>query len=206
MLLRAVSVLRIGFGVLAAVALGVQAEHGSALGHSMVNFFSYFTIESNILGTVVLLWGGVAFFAGRRFVPDLLRGASVLYLGVTGLVYAVALAHLEDTATLPWVNQVLHTVMPLVVVADWLLVPPYRRLHLVETVRWLAFPLLFLAYTLVRGPVAQWYPYPFLDPRAHGYAHVVVSCVLVTLVFLALTALLTWSGNALGARRTGTPP
>ncbi|MFC5909987.1 Pr6Pr family membrane protein [Streptacidiphilus monticola] len=206
MLLRAVSVLRIGFGVLAAVALGVQADRSASQGHSLVDFFSFFTIESNVLATVVLLWGGVAFFVGRRFVPDLLRGASVLYLAVTGLVYAVALAHLEDQLTLPWVNDVLHRVMPLVVVVDWLLVPPYRRLHLVETARWLAFPLLFLAYTLIRGPVVDWYPYPFLDPRPHGYGRVAVSCVLVTLAFLALTALLTWLGNVLGARRTGTPP
>ncbi len=34
---------------------------------------------------------------------------------------------------------------------------------------WLIFPLVYVIYSLIRGPYVDWYPYPFLDPRAGGY-------------------------------------
>ena len=59
-----------------------------------------------------------------------------------------------------------------------------------QTVLWsLLFPVLWLAYTLVRGAIWKWYPYPFLDVPAHGYAGVAVNCVLVTLVLGVVAAL-----------------
>lgn len=191
---RWVALTRLGFAVLTAVALGATADHALAIGGGLGNFFSYFTVLSNCAATVVLGYGGAAALLGRPGVPDLLRGAVALYMVITGLVYVVALSGV-DTAMLPWTNTVLHHVMPVVLLADWLLLPPSRRLGWAEASRWLAFPLLYLVYTLVRGPVVDWYPYPFTDPRPHGYAHVVVSCLLVTLAFLAVAALLTWLGN-----------
>ncbi len=192
--------LRVGLAVLTGFALGATADHARASGLGLVGFFSYFTVLSNCAATLVLGYGGVAGLLGRPGVPDLLRGAATLYMAVTGLVYAVALSDTE-TGMLPWTNSVLHQVMPLVLPADWLLLPPGRRLHWRETARWLAFPLLYLVYTLLRGPHAHWYPYPFLDPRPHGYARVALSAVLVTLAFLAVAALLTWAGNARRAAR-----
>ncbi|MBF9071686.1 Pr6Pr family membrane protein [Streptacidiphilus fuscans] len=199
---RVVAVARLSFGGLTAAALGAQAWHVAAQGKTLVNFFSYFTIESNIVMTVVLLAGGVLGLTGRRGgVPDLLRGAATLYMAITGVVYAVALAQYEALGTLAWVDDVVHRIMPVVIFLDWVLVPPVRRLRYSEALRWLVFPLVFLAYTLIRGPFAGWYPYPFLDPRDNGYAHVAVSSVLITLAFLAFGAALVRIGNVLGGRR-----
>ena len=191
---RWVPFLRIGFAVLTAVALGVTADHARASGLGLVSFFSYFTVLSNCAATVTLGYGGAATLLGRPGVPDLVRGAVTLYMVITGLVYAVALSDAE-TGMLHWTNTVLHQVMPLVLLADWLLLPPARRLRWSGAARWLAFPALYLLYTLLRGPHVHWYPYPFLDPRPHGYGHVAVSSVLVTLAFLAVAALLAWAGN-----------
>lgn len=189
--------IRLAFGAFTAVALGVQAYHSATAGRSLANFFSYFTILSNCSMTLVLLAGGVLGVTGRRGVPDLLRGAVTLYMAITGVVYAVALAQYEALGTIPWVNDVVHRLMPLVIVVDWLAVPPRRPLPWADALWWLAFPLLYLPYTLVRGPIVDWYPYPFLDPRGRGYGHVVVSSVLITLAFLAVGALLVWAGNLL---------
>jgi hypothetical protein len=199
---RIVAVVRLAFGVLTAVALGVQADHTvSALKGSMANFFSYFTIESNIAMTVVLLVGGVLGLMGREGVPDLPRGAVTLYMVVTGVVYAVALSGYPLLGTLPWVDDVVHRLMPVVILIDWLAVPPRRQLRYAEALRWLVFPLLYLPYTLIRGAIVDWYPYPFLDPREKGYGHVVVSSLLVTLAFLAFGALLVRAGNLFSRRR-----
>ncbi|WP_280481932.1 Pr6Pr family membrane protein, partial [Nocardia cyriacigeorgica] len=42
------------------------------------------------------------------------------------------------------------------------------------------------AYTLIRGPVVDWYPYPFLDPREQGYVSLVIGLVVLTGVFALL--------------------
>ncbi|SEM31222.1 Pr6Pr family membrane protein [Streptacidiphilus jiangxiensis] len=196
-----VGAIRFAFGALTAVALGVQAYHSASEGRSLANFFSYFTILSNCSMTVVLLVGGVLGMAGRRGVPDLLRGAVTLYMAITGIVYAVALAQYEALGTIPWVNDVVHRLMPVVIFIDWLAVPPRRPVRWTQALWWLAFPLLYLPYTLIRGPIVDWYPYPFLDPREKGYGHVVISSLVITLTFLGVGVLLVWAGNLFRERR-----
>jgi hypothetical protein len=201
-----VGVYRIVFGLLALVAL-VFAGHRAATGPGgLGNFFSYFTIESNILGAVVLCWGGVAALTGRAGVSDMYRGAVVVYLAITGVVYAVLLAGLAGQNIDAWVNDVVHRIMPVVVVLDWLIAPPRTALPLGRVWSWLVFPLLYLAYTLVRGPVVDWYPYPFLDPHPRGYSHVVVGGLGVAVAFVVVTLLVRWVGVALGNRHTEPQP
>jgi hypothetical protein len=203
--LRLVAAYRLGFAVLAAVALGWQAHLVAGQGRSLANFFSYFTIESNILGVLIFVWGGVLLAAGRPGPPDVLRGAVVVYLLVTGVVYALLLSGIQGDGTAPWVNTVVHQVMPVVVVLDWLFVPPVRPLPVRHALWWLVFPLLYLAYTLIRGPLADFYPYPFLDPRPHGYGHALIGIAGVAIGFVLATLLVRWTGAALGRRLVRAP-
>ncbi len=74
-------------------------------------------------------------------------------------------------------------------VVGWLLFGPRRRTSW-RTV-WLAllFPLGWLVFALVRGPlVGGYYPYPFLDVGVHGYPRVLSNALVVAAVFLALAA------------------
>ena len=57
-----------------------------------VNFFSYFTIQSNLLAAGVLLASSHAVRPSRRL--DLLRGANVVYMVVVLVVFAVLLSGL----------------------------------------------------------------------------------------------------------------
>lgn len=196
---------RLGVAVLVAVALGFTAYRASLSG-ALGNFFGYFTILSNILGALVFFAGGAALASRRadRTAPQLLRGAAALYLAITGIVYGIALAHYDTPEVIPWVNVVVHKVTPLVFVADWLIDPPRPAPRFPRALVWLVFPVLYLGYTLARGAVVDWYPYPFLDPRGQGYAKVAVGCVLVAAAMLAVSALLCWVGAWLGARRRST--
>lgn len=200
----ALHVLRLAFGLLAAIALGIQGYHVSTQGASVVNFFSYFTNLSNMAGVVVLLTGGVLGLLGRRGVPEEVRGAVVLYMTITGLVYAVLLSGYHLPLEIPWIDDVVHKVMPLVYLLDWLLAPPGRRLDYRSALRWMAFPLLYLVYGLGRGRVVDWYPYPFLEPsRPGGYGRVTVACAMITVLFVGVAAALVGVGNSLHRRLAG---
>ncbi|MDH6575239.1 Pr6Pr family membrane protein [Kitasatospora sp. MAP5-34] len=203
---RVVDVLRLALGLLAAVAVGVQAYHTSTQGASLVNFFSYFTILSNLAGIVVLLAGGALGLLGRPGVPDGLRGAVVLYLAITGLVYVLLLSSEDVPLQIPWVNAVVHGIMPLVFVLDWLVDPPLRPVSYRTALGWLAFPLLYLVYSLSRGAAVDWYPYPFLDPRIPGgYGRVSGACTLIAGAFVLIGAVIRWTGNQLGSRLGSRP-
>lgn len=155
---------------------------------SLANFFSYFTVLSNLYAMVVLATTGA--WAGERlsYRVEMARGAAVLYMAMTGLVYALLLSGV-DVQTDQYTNWVMHRIAPLIVVLDWLHQPPRsREIHLRDALAWLALPLLYLVYTLVRGPIADWYPYPFVDPtRDGGYARVALDCAGVAVGFLAVT-------------------
>jgi hypothetical protein len=158
------------------------------------NFFSYFTVESNTFASAVLILSGILLTAnGEPTWLAMLRGAATLYLAITGLLFSLILASLEgvDPTILPWDNIVLHYLMPIMMVIDWVVSSPPKRIPFRHGLIWLAFPLIYALYSLIRGYFTQWYPYPFLDPDPRGYTAVVQSCIGVALTALVLVYLLT---------------
>ena len=178
---------RVGFALLCIVAVVVQ---------NIAHFFSFFTIQSNIIGAVILLYGGLVIPAKTR-VWDLIRGGATIYLMLTGVIYNLLLVDISEElqTTIPWVNHVLHIVMPLVMVIDFLLIPLVHRLQFRQTIVWSLYPLAYFAYSLIRGPIVDWYPYPFLDPRENGYPQVFVFSLIVLVCFLATSWLLAATNN-----------
>ena len=199
---KAVGILRVALSLLAFAALGVGYDRDVHTGDA-VNFFFYFTDLSNVFGALVLLLGGIAALRGRPGLPDLVRGSAVLYLVITGLVYWALLADTITAETIKWQNYIVHGVMPVVFVLDWLLVPPLARLSNARASRWLAYPLIYLAVSLIRGPIVSWWPYDFLDPQEPGgYTHVTTWSLIVTAIFVLFTFLIAFAGNQLGSRRS----
>ena len=144
----------------------------------------------------------VVFAAGtpRGSGVDRLRGAAVVYMAVTGVVYGLLLQGTDVDTTIPWVNAIVHQVMPVVVVLDWLLDPPVDRLATRDALAWLTYPVAWIAYTMVRGPIAGWYPYPFLDPAPGGYAPVAATIAVIFVAGALLCLVVAWVGNALRGR------
>ena len=191
----------LGRGLLARVIrLGLALAIVAALvtAFESLNFFFYFTVLSNILAA--------ALFAGLALRPDWMsssgrfRGAVTLFMVITGLVYAVLLRPIEADVGLTdqWVNWVLHSLGPAAALIDWLLFPP-DPLARSSLWIWLIFPAAYLAVTLIRGPIADWYPYPFLDPsHTGGYGAVAMWSLLILLFFVGVGSFLRWWANARG--------
>ncbi|CAN5195589.1 Pr6Pr family membrane protein [soil metagenome] len=170
---------------------------------SILNFFSFFTIESNVLAMVFCLIGAFLLVA-RRGTPDPawfngLRAGATTYMVVTGIVYNLLLRGIElpQGTTVPWSNEVLHVVVPVWMLLDWLLVPGRAQLAWKSIVGVIVFPIVWVVYTLVRGPFtpdelhgrSYWYPYPFLNPNLsqNGYLSVSFYVILIAVV-IGLTA------------------
>jgi len=189
---------RLFFGLLTLAAIITQLTIQVQLRFSVVNFFSYFTNLSNIFALIVLLLGALFLIQRREATPtfDLVRGASVVGMALVGIVFGVLLRDEDLGSLLPWVNLVLHYIMPVVMVADWLYQPPTTKLVFAQTWMWLIFPFLYLAYSLIRGSIVGFYAYPFFNPaKVGGYGGVALYCVAILVVFLILIWLIMLLGN-----------
>ncbi len=187
---------RLGFGVLGVVALlWIPVRNIDSATFSLTNYLSYFTIESNILGVIVLLVGGLLAPPGPRW--QTFRGAVTLYMLITMVVYAVLLAGIDVMLTDKWINDVEHRLIPVVLLLDWLLVPMTTRLRpTLELIGlWLIFPVVYGVYCLIRGPIVDWYPYPFIDPRVQGYVSLTIGLVVLLVVFVVLAVAMASLGD-----------
>lgn len=137
-----------------------------------VNFFSYFTIQSNML---IALWFLIGAFTslqkdrGRTsFWNDSLtsRGGLLVYGTITAVVYWTMLASEFHFKSLTGNFGViaLHSAAPVLLIIDLILVPFRGKAKFGMTFAWIAYPLLYGIFTFVRGAVVKWYPYFFLDP------------------------------------------
>jgi len=186
---------RLFFGVLGLSAIATEIIvliHRNSFVPS--NFFSFFTIQSNLLASAVFLAGAVLFLRGKRQgVSDMWRGAVTLYMVVTGVIFMLLLSGLDSVplTAMPWDNTVLHYIMPIAVLVDWIIDPPKRRIAFKKALPWLAFPITYLLYTLVRGHSTEWYPYPFLNALDKGYATVLSTAIIVALFVTGMTWILT---------------
>ncbi len=112
-------------------------------------------------------------------------------MAVVGLVFTALLRNTDLGALLPWVNVVLHYIMPCAVVLEWLVVPhgvAVSRQHVLAAT---VLPTVYLAYVLIRGASTGWYPYPFLNPvNVGGYPGVAAYAAGIALTFLTVATAL----------------
>ncbi|MGW6981254.1 Pr6Pr family membrane protein [Streptomyces sp. NPDC054932] len=163
---------------------------------------SYFTIWTNILVAVVLGLSAARAQQRRPDIAPLWRGGVLLFILITGLVFHLVLANpsspfnvVEDldrlTGARAVANQLLHTVTPAGALLDFLLLTAPRTLRPRHAAQWLAYPLAYVTFALVRGALlapgtARRYPYPFIDVAQYGYARVALNAVVLGIVFYAL--------------------
>ena len=196
------NLIRVGFATTGVVAMTYQftllQEHPT---FDPGNFFSFFTIQSNILAAVALVLTALVRLSERSRLFDALRGAATFYIASTGVVFALLLSGLQEQLDThnAFVNFVVHYLIPIVLVADWIIDPPRHRLGVTTALAWLAYPLAWFAYTLVRGSATDWYPYPFVDVSRHGYGGVLPRALVFLLAFAMAAAAFTLIGN----RRAG---
>ena len=180
----------LGFSALI-TEIAVTVERGVFLAP---NFFSFFTVQVNILVFVTFLLSAIIVAGGkpRRWL-DILRSFSTVNILIVGVGFAILLSGLEGVAltAVPWDNTVLHYIIPIAVLLDFIIDRPKRKISFKTGLTWAIYPVAYVVYSLVRGEMVGWYPYPFLNPTLHGLTPVLVAVGGLTLLGIALIALVT---------------
>lgn len=192
-----VTALAVGVGIVWQLVLvlrgvNVLVDAGGALpsvGTLVTRFFSYFTIESDLLVAVTA--------AALALRPDrdgrvfrVLRLMALFGITVTGVVYATLLRGVVDLHGAAAVtNALLHYVSPILTVAGWLLFGPRRRVTENTLGGSMVWPVLYVVWSFAHGASSGWYPYPFVDVGSLGYPTVVRNSVGLVVFLVGVGAL-----------------
>jgi hypothetical protein len=189
---------RICFGLtaaLVAIALAIQipitanrAGHFTTPLSRVVNIFFYFTIDSNII--VGITCALLAINLNRpSTVFRVFRLTGVTAIAVTGVIFNTILAGLQHlTGWAKVADDIFHIIVPIVAILGWLLFGPRGMTS--WRIMWLSVipALVWIAVTLIRGPIVDWYPYPFLEVPRLGYPKVLENIAAISILFLGLAA------------------
>ena len=110
---------------------------------TIIRFFSYFTILTNILvavcSTVLLLnakKGSNNFFSKSGTIT-----AIAINIAIVGIIYNIILRALWKFEEFQWmVNEILHLIIPLLFIILWLVFIPKGKLPLKSVLAWLLYP------------------------------------------------------------------
>lgn len=165
---------------LAAVTAVAVDFHGDP-----TQFFTYFTILTNLLIAGWFLWAAINPEKAERAAA--LRLALTIYGLITLSVYWILLSPTHHPEGLKFVsNLFLHLFVPLAMGAEDLMAPwpPLRRRAPLLV---LIFPVGYCAFAVIRGEFTGWYPYFFLDKaKVGGWIGLALFIVVLLVMFIVL--------------------
>jgi len=177
------------FGPALQYGLMIHDESWATGAVKSIEFFSYFTIISNVLAAVALTAPLVApaSAVARWAETSNTRIAIALYLALTAVIYHTLLAHAWDLT--PWrrvSSDVQHTLTPALFLIDWLWRGGQGEARWYAAVKTVRIPAIYGAWTLAHGALSGFYPYPFLNVAKRGYPAVLVTMGVMFLGFLGV--------------------
>jgi hypothetical protein len=142
-----------------------------------------FTYQANVLAAVYYAW---TLFSPRADARAGVRGAVVLYVVVAGVIWNLLLTTYSMGYTPA--NVLLHIVVPVLAVVDWLFVGrSQRRVRWWQPLVWLVYPAAYVVVALfVLNRAGRRAPYYFLDPDSVGMAVVVANIGVLAVFVLVL--------------------
>jgi hypothetical protein len=168
-------------------AIETGIGNGLSLAMALTNVLGYFTILTNILVASCLT---AAAFDIRAISPGA-KTALASYILIVGFVYELALRRLWSPEGLHLVvDSVLHYLVPLGYFTYWLLFVDKSGLRYQLIARWTIYPFVYLFYTLIRGYIYNFFPYPFLNFRETGWPRLLFNIGALIALFVGAGALL----------------
>lgn len=163
-----------------------------------IRFFSFFTILTNSL--VAIYFTQQVFlndYRNKLFLnfPGSLTAITV-YIFVVGLVYQIILRPTHSPKGMDMVvNELLHSLMPLLVLLFWYLYEEKAMIKWKSLLSWLIYPFIYIVFILIRGAFSNYYPYPFINVLNIGLKAVLINSFLLMVLFMLISAVLVGIGK-----------
>ena len=157
------------------------------LGETIIRFFSYFTIDTNLLValccSIHLLAPRSA--AGRFFSRQPTQAAIAIYIMIVGIVYNIILRQIWNPQGLQLVvDELLHLIIPILFFLYWLIFVPKDSLEWKYAFNWMLYPSIYGTFALLRGNASGFYPYPFIDMSILGLNKTLINVAGFVFIFL----------------------
>ncbi|WP_158807079.1 Pr6Pr family membrane protein [Beijerinckia sp. L45] len=188
-------ILAASIAVLGSVAVSIECgisfhksfAEGRGLATALLLFLRYFTILTNI-GIAALMTVTAWRLAQRKPpAPASLYAAGLVYIVVVGITYEAMLRRLWSPQGVQfYTDMTMHDVIPVLSLVFWVAFAPKAPLAWSGPLRWLEFPAVYFAATLMVGLIGADYPYGFLDPDKLGYAIVLRNGLIFLAAFYGL--------------------
>jgi hypothetical protein len=178
------------------LTVGIVLAQGRGFFMSLVVFFGFFTVLTNLLAALVMTGHAAGpgpsfgFSAYKRATSPVVMTTTAASITIVCAVYFLVLRHLwKPEGAQFWADVALHYVVPILVVVFWAWTVPARALGW-KDVPWLfAYPLLYLVYVFVRGEIVHLYPYPFIDVLSIGYRAALLNTAGILLAYALVVGL-----------------
>ncbi len=165
----------------------------------IIRFFSYFTVQSNILVAVTAASLAIRPRRDGR-VWRVVRLAALFGITVTFVTYVTLLRPLVDLHGISALTDIgLHYVAPLMTIFGWLFFGPRPRIDENTLMLSLIWPIAYVLYTLAHGAASDWYPYPFVDVTALGYGVALRNGLGIVVLLVGVGALFRYVDHRLSA-------
>lgn len=194
--------------VFGAALLAVLLQCGLFGSKWNLSVLTYFTLMSNIACVVYFPIAAVYQARTGRSWNRTAKGAILMCIIVTGLVYHFLLnGRFEMQGTIQMSNILLHYVVPASAVADWLLFDDKGFYTPKTAAKWLLAPLAYFIFVMIAvgcgahlGPYGEKYPYFFMDVDTLGIPAVLGIGLVMELCFYVLGLALVWMDRVLARR------
>ena len=191
------------------VGLFGMIQHSGWIQHEVRHdFFRYYTNLSNLLVVMFYLFrlvirirGSYDGFFGRILFSELWFFSVTMSIFLTfGIFHFVLVPAIKkkpsDSGEFgflhSWSNYVVHYIVPLLSLLNWLLFSKKSVLSYTWALVWTVIPWIYVIYAMIMGAAGKIientdsaYPYDFMDVSKHGALIVTRNCLLVMVVFVA---------------------
>ena len=185
------------FAVIAQFFLMLEKRQADVL-DTIIRFFSFFTILTNIL---VALFLTISVFRLNKFPFNLFLAKGTLtaitaFILIVGLVYQIVLRQIWEPTGLQYiVDELLHTIMPLFMLGYWFFNIRKEDLLLKPVLNWLLYPTMYLIFIMIRGYISGYYPYTFLNIEEIGYESTIINITVIFTITIATILALSFIGK-----------
>ena len=158
-------------------------------GEIRIGALFYFTVQSNILSGLYLILS--IFLAQDYRIQSLFRGLCLLAITITGIVYNFVLYKIYldwNTVGYTYSRTILHLIMPIGFILDWLLFDRHKRMKWPDLWFWLSYPVVYAICSIYMSFRNGNSLYIFFD--THGSFYVMLKWLAILFFSLLLTGYL----------------